>query len=241
MEKQVQALEAFKSKVSSMDGGQAFVYGFDKVIQEGLWGLIELSFDIDDTVHHRTVSSLSPASRAGLHFLGTIWNIVMSFVPGFNALAGTSSILNRAIVEKSTDVCGYIQRCYTYWYGSCSCCRSEVYRKGVQTQKYTGLRFVENKIERGVIRSPIQKGSNYKVIESIENIDFIYQKRNNKILELNPEGNDGLYRATGFNKETHGYYKQSGEGFYRKQKSFSPLSTEAPNTIKYGERGNRFI
>ncbi|EBA3345220.1 DUF4765 family protein, partial [Salmonella enterica] len=32
------------------------------------------------------------------------------------------------------------------------------------------------------------------------------------------------------------YYKQSGEGFYRKQKSFSPLSTEAPNTIKYGER-----
>ncbi|ECD9407224.1 DUF4765 family protein, partial [Salmonella enterica subsp. arizonae] len=98
------------------------------------------------------------------------------------------------------------------------------------------LRFLENKIERGVIRSPIQKGSNYKVIESIENIDFIYQKSTNKILELNPEGNDGLYRATGFNKETHGYYKQSGEGFYRKQKSFSPLSTEAPNTIKYGER-----
>ncbi|EDH4583562.1 DUF4765 domain-containing protein [Salmonella enterica] len=234
-EKQVQALEAFKSKVSSMDGGQAFVYGFDKVIQEGLWGLIELSFDIDDTVHHRTVSSLSPASRAGLHFLGTIWNIVMSFVPGFNALAGTSSILNRAIVEKSTDVCGYIQDVIRIGMEAAPVAEAK-FTERASNAKYTGLRFVENKIERGVIRSPIQKGSNYKVIESIDNIDFIYQKRNNKILELNPEGNDGLYRATGFNKETHGYYKQSGEGFYRKQKSFSPLSTEAPNTIKYGER-----
>ncbi|EJF5181838.1 DUF4765 family protein, partial [Salmonella enterica] len=59
---------------------------------------------------------------------------------------------------------------------------------------------------------------------------------NRKILELNPEGSDGLYRATGFDKEIHSYYKQSGNGFYRKQKSFLPLSTEKPNTIKYGER-----
>ncbi|WP_249273549.1 DUF4765 family protein, partial [Salmonella enterica] len=61
-ERQVQALERFKSKVSSMNDGQQFVYGFNKVIQEGLGGLIELSFDIDDSRHHRTESSLSPAS-----------------------------------------------------------------------------------------------------------------------------------------------------------------------------------
>ncbi|WP_275888132.1 DUF4765 family protein [Salmonella enterica] len=64
--------------------------------------------------------------------------------------------------------------------------------------KYTGLRLVESKIETGVIKAPIQKGNNYKVIESIEDIDFIYQKSNQKILELNPEGSDGLYRFTGF-------------------------------------------
>ncbi|EKL1598470.1 DUF4765 family protein, partial [Salmonella enterica] len=108
-EKQAQSLESFKEKVSSMNGGQQFVYGFNKIIQEGLGGLIELSFDLDDTIHHRTTSSLSPAARAGLHLLGTVWNIVMSIVPGFNALAGTSSILNRAVVENSADVCGYVQ------------------------------------------------------------------------------------------------------------------------------------
>ncbi|ECJ5924713.1 DUF4765 family protein [Salmonella enterica] len=233
--KQVQALEAFKSKVSSMDGGQAFVYGFNKVIQEGLWGLIELSFDVDDTAHHRTISSLSPASRSGLHFLGTIWNIVMSFVPGFNALAGTSSILNRAIVENSADICGYVQDIIRIGMEAVPVAEAK-FTERASNAKYTGLRFVESKIESGLIKPPIQKGSNYKVIESIEYTDFIYQKNNRKILELNPEGSDGLYRATGFDKEIHGYYKQSGNGFYRKQKSFLPLSTEKPNTIKYGER-----
>ncbi|EAS4517019.1 DUF4765 family protein [Salmonella enterica] len=233
--KQVQALEAFKSKVSSMDGGQAFVYGFNKAIQEGLWGLIELSFDVDDTAHHRTISSLSPASRSGLHFLGTIWNIVMSFVPGFNALAGTSSILNRAIVENSADICGYVQDIIRIGMEAVPVAEAK-FTERASNAKYTGLRFVESKIESGLIKPPIQKGSNYKVIESIEYTDFIYQKNNRKILELNPEGSDGLYRATGFDKEIHGYYKQSGNGFYRKQKSFLPLSTEKPNTIKYGER-----
>ncbi|EHF7570585.1 DUF4765 family protein [Salmonella enterica] len=233
--KQVQALEAFKSKVSSMDGGQAFVYGFNKVIQEGLWGLIELSFDVDDTAHHRTISSLSPASRSGLHFLGTIWNIIMSFVPGFNALAGTSSILNRAIVENSADICGYVQDIIRIGMEAVPVAEAK-FTERASNAKYTGHRFVESKIESGLIKPPIQKGSTYKVIESIEYTDFIYQKNNRKILELNPEGSDGLYRATGFDKETHGYYKQSGNGFYRKQKSFLPLSTEKPNAIKYGER-----
>ncbi|EDR6814834.1 DUF4765 family protein, partial [Salmonella enterica] len=234
-ERQVQALERFKSKVSSMNDGQQFVYGFNKVIQEGLGGLIELSFDIDDSRHHRTESSLSPASREGLHLLGTIWNSIMSFVPGFNALAGTSSILNRAVVEKSADVCGYVQDIIRVGMEAIPVAEAK-FTERASNAKYTGLQFVENKIERGVIRSPIQKGNNYKVIESIEGTDFIYQKSNQKILELNPEGNDGLYRATGFDKEIHGYYKQSGERFYRKQKSFSPFSTEAPNTIKYGDR-----
>ncbi|VDY41500.1 Uncharacterised protein [Salmonella enterica subsp. arizonae] len=31
------------------------------------------------------------------------------------------------------------------------------------------------------------------------------------------------------------------KAFTESRNSFSPLSTEAPNTIKYGERGNRFI
>ncbi|EBK2698442.1 DUF4765 family protein [Salmonella enterica subsp. enterica serovar Paratyphi B] len=232
---QVQSLESFKEKLSSMNGGQQFVYGFNKVIQEGLGGLIELSFDLDDTVHHRTTSSLSPAARAGLHLLGTVWNIVMSIAPGFNALAGTSSILNRAVVENSADVCGYVQDIIRIGMEAVPVAEAK-FTERASNAKYTGLRFVENKIQRGVIREPIQKGSNYKVIESIESTDFIYQKSNQKVLELGPEGNDGLYRATGFDKEMYGYYKQSGEGFYRKQSSYSPLSTEAPNTIKYGNR-----
>lgn len=234
-ERQVQALESFKEKLSSMNGGQQFVYAFNKIIQEGLGGLIELSFDLDDTVHHRTTSSLSPAARAGLHLLGTVWNIVMSIVPGFNALAGTSSILNRAVVENSADVCGYVQDIVRIGMEAVPVPEAKFIERS-SNAKYTGLRFVENKIQRGVIREPIQKGSNYKVIESIENTDFIYQKSNQKVLELGPEGNDGLYRATGFDKQTYGYYKPSGEGFYRKQASYSPLSTEAPNTIKYGNR-----
>lgn len=234
-ERQVQALESFKEKLSSMNGGQEFVYAFNKIIQEGLGGLIELSFDLDDTVHHRTTSSLSPAARAGLHLLGTVWNIVMSIVPGFNALAGTSSILNRAVVENSADVCGYVQDIVRIGMEAVPVPEAKFIERS-SNAKYTGLRFVENKIQRGVIREPIQKGSNYKVIESIENTDFIYQKSNQKVLELGPEGNDGLYRATGFDKQTYGYYKQSGEGFYRKQTSYSPMSTEAPNTIKYGNR-----
>lgn len=234
-ERQVQSLESFKEKLSSMNGGQQFVYGFNKVIQEGLGGLIELSFDLDDTVHHRTTSSLSPAARAGLHLLGTVWNIVMSIAPGFNALAGTSSILNRAVVENSADVCGYVQDIIRIGMEAVPVAEAK-FTERASNAKYTGLRFVENKIQRGVIREPIQEGSNYKVIESIESTDFIYQKSNQKVLELGPEGNDGLYRATGFDKEMYGYYKQSGEGFYRKQSSYSPLSTEAPNTIKYGNR-----
>ncbi len=234
-ERQVQSLESFKEKLSSMNGGQQFVYGFNKVIQEGLGGLIELSFDLDDTVHHRTTSSLSPAARAGLHLLGTVWNIVMSIAPGFNALAGTSSILNRAVVENSADVCGYVQDIIRIGMEAVPVAEAK-FTERASNAKYTGLRFVENKIQRGVIREPIQEGSNYKVIESIESTDFIYQKSNQKVLELGPEGNDGLYRATGLDKEMYGYYKQSGEGFYRKQSSYSPLSTEAPNTIKYGNR-----
>lgn len=234
-ERQVQALESFKEKLSSMNGGQEFVYAFNKIIQEGLGGLIELSFDLDDAMHHRTASSLSPSARAGLHLLGTVWNIVMSVVPGFNALAGTSSILNRAVVENSADVCGYVQDIVRIGMEAVPVPEAKFIERS-SNAKYTGLRFVENKIQRGVIREPIQKGSNYKVIESIENTDFIYQKSNQKVLELGPEGNDGLYRATGFDKQTYGYYKQSGEGFYRKQTSYSPMSTEAPNTIKYGNR-----
>ncbi|EIL9379181.1 DUF4765 family protein, partial [Salmonella enterica] len=234
-EKQAQSLESFKEKVSSMNGGQQFVYGFNKIIQEGLGGLIELSFDLDDTIHHRTTSSLSPAARAGLHLLGTVWNIVMSIVPGFNALAGTSSILNRAVVENSADVCGYVQDIIRIGMEAVPVAGAKFTERAANA-KYTGLRFVENKIQRGVIRAPIQKGSNYKIIESIENTDFIYQKSSQKVLELGPAGNDGLHRATGFDKQTYGYYKPSGEGFYRKQASYPPLSTEAPNTIKYGDR-----
>ncbi|EGY9193776.1 DUF4765 family protein, partial [Salmonella enterica] len=182
-ERQVQSLESFKEKLSSMNGGQQFVYGFNKVIQEGLGGLIELSFDLDDTVHHRTTSSLSPAARAGLHLLGTVWNIVMSIAPGFNALAGTSSILNRAVVENSADVCGYVQDIIRIGMEAVPVAEAK-FTERASNAKYTGLRFVENKIQRGVIREPIQEGSNYKVIESIESTDFIYQKSNQKVLEL---------------------------------------------------------
>ncbi|HGB2785522.1 TPA: DUF4765 family protein, partial [Salmonella enterica subsp. enterica serovar Wangata] len=160
-ERQVQALESFKEKLSSMNGGQQFVYGFNKIIQEGLGGLIELSFDLDDTIHHRTTSSLSPAARAGLHLLGTVWNIVMSIVPGFNALAGTSSILNRAVVENSADVCGYVQDIIRIGMEAVPVAGAKFTERAANA-KYTGLRFVENKIQRGVIRAPIQKGSNYK-------------------------------------------------------------------------------
>ncbi|EBF9676366.1 DUF4765 family protein [Salmonella enterica] len=234
-ERQAQALESFKEKLSSMNGGQEFVYAFNKIIQEGLGGLIELSFDLDDTIHHRTTSSLSPAARAGLHLLGTVWNIVMGLVPGFNALAGTSSILNRAVVENSADVCGYVQDIVRIGMEAVPVAGAKFTERAANA-KYTGLRFVEDKIQRGVVRAPIQKGSNYKTIESIENTDFIYQKSSQKVLELGPAGNDGLYRATGFDKQTYGYYKPSGEGFYRKQASYPPLSSEAPNTIKYGDR-----
>ncbi|ECV6695476.1 DUF4765 family protein, partial [Salmonella enterica] len=153
-EKQAQSLESFKEKVSSMNGGQQFVYGFNKIIQEGLGGLIELSFDLDDTIHHRTTSSLSPAARAGLHLLGTVWNIVMSIVPGFNALAGTSSILNRAVVENSADVCGYVQDIIRIGMEAVPVAGAKFTERAANA-KYTGLRFVENKIQRGVIRAPI--------------------------------------------------------------------------------------
>ncbi|HFZ8546836.1 TPA: DUF4765 family protein, partial [Salmonella enterica subsp. enterica serovar Waycross] len=152
-EKQAQSLESFKEKVSSMNGGQQFVYGFNKIIQEGVGGLIELSFDLDDTIHHRTTSSLSPAARAGLHLLGTVWNIVMSIVPGFNALAGTSSILNRAVVENSADVCGYVQDIIRIGMEAVPVAGAKFTERAANA-KYTGLRFVENKIQRGVIRAP---------------------------------------------------------------------------------------
>ncbi|EHU55281.1 putative T3SS effector protein EspN2-2 [Escherichia coli DEC2E] len=233
--KQIQALEIFKTKISSMNGGQAFVYGFNKVIQEGLGGLIELSFDIDDTRHHRTSSSLSPASRSGLHLLGTIWNIVMSAAPGFNALAGTSSILNHAVVEKSTDVCNYMQDVIRIGMEAIPAAESKFTQRS-SNAKYTGLRFSEEKINKNIINEPQQRGSSYRVIESIENTDFIYQKSTRKILELaSMEGNE-LYSATGFNNENYGYYKRSGDGFYRKQHSYQPLSNEMPNKIKYNNR-----
>ncbi|HGB3095079.1 TPA: DUF4765 family protein, partial [Salmonella enterica subsp. enterica serovar Reading] len=152
-ERQAQALESFKEKLSSMNGGQEFVYAFNKIIQEGLGGLIELSFDLDDTIHHRTTSSLSPAARAGLHLLGTVWNIVMGLVPGFNALAGTSSILNRAVVENSADVCGYVQDIVRIGMEAVPVAGAKFTERAANA-KYTGLRFVEDKIQRGVVRAP---------------------------------------------------------------------------------------
>ncbi|HFO8840909.1 TPA: DUF4765 family protein, partial [Escherichia coli] len=153
-EKKIQALNSFKTKIASMDGGQEFIYGFNKVIQEGLGGLIELSFDIDDTRHHRNLSSLSPASRSGLHLLGSIWNIVMSAVPGFNILSGSSSILNRAIVEKSTDVCGYIQDAIRIGIEALPVAEAK-FKKRASNAKYTGLRFVEEKINKNIIEAPL--------------------------------------------------------------------------------------
>ncbi|WP_153070939.1 DUF4765 family protein, partial [Escherichia coli] len=155
--------------------------------------------------------------------LGTIWNIVMSAVPGFNALAGTSSILNHAVVEKSTDVCSYMQDVIRIGMEAIPAAESKFTQRS-SNAKYTGLRFAEEKINKNIINEPQQRGSSYRVIESIENTDFIYQKSTKKILELaSMEGNE-LYSATGFNKENYGYYKRSGEGFYRKQHSYQPLS-----------------
>ncbi|EEW5486022.1 DUF4765 family protein [Escherichia coli] len=234
-EKKIQALNTFKTKVASMDGGQEFIYGFNKVIQEGLGGLIELSFDIDDTRHHRNLSSLSPASRSGLHLLGSIWNIVMSAVPGFNTLSGSSSILNSAIVEKSTDVCGYIQDAIRIGMEALPVAEAK-FTKRASNAKYTGLRFIEEKINKNIIEPPLQRGSSFKVIESIENTDFIYQSSSKKILELNHKGDHELFSATSFDNKNHGYYKRSGDGFYRKQHSFQPLSSENPNKILYNTK-----
>ncbi len=100
--------------------GSSLFGGFDKVIQEGLSGLIELSIDINDSTNHRDKSSLSPDGRAVLHFLGTIWNMAMGAVPGYNALSGVSSILHSAIVKESSNICDYIQGGCTYWNGLCS-------------------------------------------------------------------------------------------------------------------------
>lgn len=234
-EKKIQALNTFKTKIASMDGGQEFIYGFNKVIQEGLGGLIELSFDIDDTRHHRNLSSLSPASRSGLHLLGSIWNIVMSAVPGFNTLSGSSSILNSAIVEKSTDVCGYIQDAIRIGMEALPVAEAK-FTKRASNAKYTGLRFIEEKINKNIIDPPLQRGSSFKVIESIENTDFIYQSSSKKILELNHKGDHELFSATSFDNKNHGYYKRSGDGFYRKQHSFQPLSSENPNKILYNTK-----
>lgn len=234
-EKKIQALNTFKTKIASMDGGQEFIYGFNKVIQEGLGGLIELSFDIDDTRHHRNLSSLSPASRSGLHLLGSIWNIVMSAVPGFNTLSGSSSILNSAIVEKSTDVCGYIQDAIRIGMEALPVAEAK-FTKRASNAKYTGLRFIEEKINKNIIEPPLQRGSSFKVIESIENTDFIYQSSSKKILELNHKGDHELFSATSFDNKNHGYYKRSGDGFYRKQHSFQPLSSENPNKILYNAK-----
>lgn len=234
-EKKIQALNTFKTKIASMDGGQEFIYGFNKVIQEGLGGLIELSFDIDDTRHHRNLSSLSPASRSGLHLLGSIWNIVMSAVPGFNTLSGSSSILNSAIVEKSTDVCGYIQDAIRIGMEALPVAEAK-FTKRASNAKYSGLRFIEEKINKNIIEPPLQRGSSFKVIESIENTDFIYQSSSKKILELNHKGDHELFSATSFDNKNHGYYKRSGDGFYRKQHSFQPLSSENPNKILYNTK-----
>lgn len=234
-EKKIQALNTFKTKIASMDGGQEFIYGFNKVIQEGLGGLIELSFDIDDTRHHRNLSSLSPASRSGLHLLGSIWNIVMSAVPDFNTLSGSSSILNSAIVEKSTDVCGYIQDAIRIGMEALPVAEAK-FTKRASNAKYTGLRFIEEKINKNIIEPPLQRGSSFKVIESIENTDFIYQSSSKKILELNHKGDHELFSATSFDNKNHGYYKRSGDGFYRKQHSFQPLSSENPNKILYNTK-----
>lgn len=100
----------------------------------------------------------------------------MSFVPGFNALAGTSSILNRAIVENSADICGYVQDIIRIGMEAVPVAEAK-FTERASNAKYTGLRSVESKIESGLIKPPIQKGSNYKVIESIEYTDFIYQKK----------------------------------------------------------------
>ncbi|HFO8906468.1 TPA: DUF4765 family protein, partial [Escherichia coli] len=234
-EKKIQALNSFKTKIASMDGGQEFIYSFNKVIQEGLGGLIELSFDIDDTRHHRNLSSLSPASRSGLHLLGSIWNIVMSAVPGFNILSGSSSILNRAIVEKSTDVCGYIQDAIRIGMEALPVAEAK-FKTRASNAKYTGLRFIEEKINKNIIEAPLQRGSSFKVIESIENTDFIYESSSKKILELNLKEDHELFSATSFDNKNHGYYKRSGDGFYRKQHAYQPLSRETPNKIKYNSK-----
>ncbi|HFO4224773.1 TPA: DUF4765 family protein, partial [Escherichia coli] len=112
------------------------------------------SFDIDDTRHHRNLSSLSPASRSGLHLLGSIWNIVMSAVPGFNILSGSSSILNRAIVEKSTDVCGYIQDAIRIGMEALPVAEAK-FKTRASNAKYTGLRFIEEKINKNIIEAPL--------------------------------------------------------------------------------------
>lgn len=234
-EKKIQALNTFKTKISSMNGGQQFVYGFNKVIQEGLGGLIELSFDIDNTQNHRTESSLTPSSREGLHLLGTFWNIVMTSIPGFNSLAGASSMLNHAVVEKSTNVCEYIQDVIRVGMEEVSAAKAK-FTQRASNAKYIGLRLVEEKINKNVVRAPQQRGSSFKVIESIENTDLIYESKNKKILELTPNVDNELYVATGFDNKNYGYYKRSGDGFYRKQHSFKPLSRETPNKITFNNR-----
>ncbi|WP_149808483.1 DUF4765 family protein, partial [Salmonella enterica] len=65
---------------------------------------------------------------------------------------------------------------------------------------------------------------------------LVYQKNHQANSAVGTAGNDVLFHKTGFDKQTYGYYKPSGEGFYRKQASYPPLSSEAPNTIKYGDR-----
>ncbi len=81
----------------------------------------------------------------------------MGLIHGFNALAGTSSILNRAVVENSADVCGYVQDIIRIGMEAVPVAGAKFTERAANA-KYTGLRFVENKIQRGVVRAPIQKG-----------------------------------------------------------------------------------
>ncbi len=76
--------------------------------------------------------------------------------PRFNALAGTSSILNRAVVDNSADDVRLRAGYYVYRYGLFLLLERSS-QKERQMQVY-GIRFVENKIQRGVVRAPIQKG-----------------------------------------------------------------------------------
>ncbi|EFH1246625.1 TPA: type III secretion system effector EspN, partial [Escherichia coli O103:H2] len=230
--KQKEAIEKFKKEVSHMNGGQQFIWGFDKVIQEGLSGLIELSIDINDSTNHRDKSSLSPDGRAVLHFLGTIWNMAMGAVPGYNALSGVSSILHSAIVKESSNICDYIQGAVRIGMDFVPGTRSDLHSRSLQI-KYEALKHIEKNINDNIIYHPSNNANFYSVIESIDGNDFIYNEKQSKILEMKQDRGGNRYSAVDLNSSKYGYYEKVGGGFYRYIESFNPISSETPNKIVY--------